>query len=472
MTEPTPFDGPPPRRETGPTGPRPIDAVPMLTTVGRWERLRRDHEQTLWTNLIAIALGFWLVTSPAAFGYESGPMVVSDIASGTAVILLGMLSLAAQRFWASWAVALVGIWVLVAPLVFWAPDAAAFANGLLAGSLLILLSVLVPGFPGLQLVEQPGPDVPPGWSYNPSSWLQRTPIIALGLVGFFIGRYLATYQLGYRDTAWDPIFGDGTRRVLESDISRAFPVSDAGLGAVTYLLEVLVGSLGGPKRWRTMPWAVMLFGVIVVPLGMTSIVLVILQPIGVGAWCTPCLAAAFAMLMMVPLAIDEVVATVQFLVRAWRDGQPFWRTFWFGGTAAAGLEPSAPPLSAPLSETVPASTRGVTAPWTLMAVVAIGAWVMIAPTVLGFTGWAANSSHLTGALIVTVTAVAFAEVMRPVRLFNVLLGLWVVFTPLALSGVTGVAVWSTMAAGVAIAILSLPRGPIEQHYGGFEAFIR
>lgn len=470
--EPTPSDGARRRREPGPNGARPIDAVPGVTAADRWERLRKDHEQTLWTNLITIALGFWLITSPAAFGYESGPMALSEIASGTVVILLGMLSLAPRRFWASWAIALVGVWVLVAPLVFWAPDAAAFTNALLTGSLLILLSVLVPGFPGLQLVEQPGPDVPDGWSYNPSSWLQRIPIVTLGLVGFFIGRYLATYQLGYRDTAWDPIFGDGTRRVLESDISKAFPVSDAGLGAVTYLLEVLVGSLGGPKRWRTMPWAVMLFGVIVVPLGVTSIVLVILQPIGVGAWCTLCLAAAFAMLMMVPLAVDEVVATLQFLARGWREGKPFWRTFWCGGTADSAAEPRAPRLSAPLREAIPASAWGTTAPWNLVAIVAIGTWVMIAPTVMGFTGWAANSSHLTGALIVTVSAVAFAEVMRPVRFLNILLGLWVLFTPLALSGADGPALWNNVVAGVAIAALSLPRGPVRQRYGGLEAIIR
>jgi uncharacterized membrane protein len=469
MTEPTPFDDARRRSESGP-GARPLDGAPSRPIDG-WERLRLEHEQHLWTNLIAITLGFWLISSPAAFGYASRPMTLSDVASGTAVILLGLLSLAPQRFWASWAIAVVGIWVLFAPLVFWAQDAAAFTNALLVGALLILLTVLIPGFPGLPLVERPGPEVPAGWSYNPSSWLQRLPIIALGLVGFFIARYLATYQLGYRETAWDPIFGDGTRRVLESDISKAFPVSDAGLGAVTYLLEVLVGSLGGPRRWRTMPWAVMLFGVIVVPLGVTSIVLVILQPIGVGAWCTLCLVAAFAMLLMVPLAVDEVVATLQYLARSRRQGAPLWQTFWFGGTDDSRPEPRTPALSAPLRETVPASAWGVTAPWSLIAVAVLGTWVMIAPTVFGSTGWAANSSHLTGALIVTIAAVAFAEVMRPVRFLNVLLGLWVVFTPLALSGASGLAVWSDVVGGVTIAALSLPRGAIRQRYGGLENYL-
>lgn len=41
-----------------------------------------------------------------------------------------------------------------------------------------------------------------------------------------------------------------------------------------------------------MPWMVVMFGIFVVPLGIVSIVLVMLQPIGVGAWCALCLIAA------------------------------------------------------------------------------------------------------------------------------------------------------------------------------------
>ncbi len=97
---------------------------------------------------------------------------------------------------------------------------------------------------------------------------------------------------------------------------------------------------------------------------------------------------------------------------------------------------------------------------------------MVAPTIFGATGWAANSSHLTGALIVTVAAVALGEVTRPVRFLNVLFGLWVVFTPIALSGATGLAVWSDVLAGAAIAALSLPRGSIRQRYGGLEDYLK
>ena len=134
----------------------------------------------------------------------------------------------------------------------------------------------------------------------------------MAFVGFFLSRYLAAYQLGHIAWPWDPFFGDGTQRVLDSDVSKAWPVSDAGLGAVSYMLEALSGFMGGRNRWRTMPWMVVMFGVLVVPLGIVSIVLVILQPVAVGAWCALCLITAAAMLIMISPAVDEVVAMASF----------------------------------------------------------------------------------------------------------------------------------------------------------------
>jgi SPW repeat len=72
-----------------------------------------------------------------------------------------------------------------------------------------------------EVMTGPGPDTPPGWSYNPSDWMQRGPIIAMAFVGFFLSRYLAAYQSGHITYPWDPFFGDGTRRVLDSDVSVA-----------------------------------------------------------------------------------------------------------------------------------------------------------------------------------------------------------------------------------------------------------
>ena len=38
------------------------------------------------------------------------------------------------------------------------------------------------------------------------------------------------------------------------------------------------------------------------------------------------------MLIMIARAVDEVVAMGQFLAGAKREGQPFWRVLWVGGT--------------------------------------------------------------------------------------------------------------------------------------------
>jgi hypothetical protein len=42
-----------------------------------------------------------------------------------------------------------------------------------------------------------------------------------------------------------------------------------------------------------------MFGIQVIPLGVTSIVLVILQPLMVGTWCSLCLATAIFMLLTI-----------------------------------------------------------------------------------------------------------------------------------------------------------------------------
>src|SRR5437868_6598628 len=37
-------------------------------------------------------------------------------------------------------------------------------------------------------------EIPPGWDYNPATWAQRIPILALAAIGFILAAYLALYQ--------------------------------------------------------------------------------------------------------------------------------------------------------------------------------------------------------------------------------------------------------------------------------------
>src|SRR5437773_2749346 len=205
----------------------------------------------------------------------------------------------------------------------------------LLGVLAITLSILVPMMPGMahhMAMMKPGPEIPSGWTYNPSTWQQRAPMIVLAFVGWLLSRYLAAYQLGYINHVWEPFFGEGTVRVLTSKVSQMWPISDAGLGAAAYTFEMLMAWMGGKTRWRTMPWMVTFFFILVVPLGGTSIVLVILQPVAVGHWCTLCLLTALIMLVMIPFTVDEVVAMGQFLRRSVREGKPFLRSLRVGVT--------------------------------------------------------------------------------------------------------------------------------------------
>jgi uncharacterized membrane protein len=437
-----------------------------------------DHEksmweQGLWAHLVNLLLGLWLVTSPAALGYQSAGMTRSDIVSGALIILFSLLSFSRRiSTWAQWANCFVGIWLLFAPLVFWAPTAVEYSNDTLMGALVIAFSVLIAGMPGMDMsVMMKGPDVPPGWSYNPSTWMQRAPIIVLAAVGFFASRYMTAYQLGHIPTVFDPIFGDGTRRVLHSDVSKMFPISDAGLGAVSYVFEILMGFMGDRARWRTMPWMVMFFGILVVPLGVTSIVLVILQPLAVGAWCFLCLLAALAMLAMVPATLDEVVAMLQFFLQARREGKPMWRTFWRGGIIEGGRRDE---RLTPFDWSRPQEMLGawLRSNWHLLTTAVLGSWLMFAPQFFSNLGIAADSERLTGALAVTMALIATAEVGRTLRFLNVLFGAWVLVAPWMLDGFTSAARWNDVLIGISLILLSLPKGSIRGQYGGWQPYIR
>jgi hypothetical protein len=238
------------------------------------------------------------------------------------------------------------------------------------------------------------------------------------------------------------------------------------------MLEVLMGVMGDRSRWRTMPWMVAMFGIVVVPLGVVSIYFIIIQPIVIGTYCSLCLLAALAMLIMIPYSLDELVAMGQFLVQSHRRGEPFWRTFFMGGADPNGGRDDKPDFGAPLAATVASAVRGVTVPWTLVASTIVGIWLMFSRISFGTVPPLADSDHLVGALIITVAVIAMAEVGRALRFVNVAFGLWLIAAPWLLSGAGSVASWASVVAGVVVIMLSLPRGPLsKEHYGGWDRYV-
>ena len=86
-----------------------------------------------------------------------------------------------------------------------------------------------------------------------------------------------------------------------------------------------------------MPWVVLLFGQFVGPLGAVGIALVILQPF-VGGWCFLCLVTAFISVVMIGPAMDEVLASLQYLKRVAAGDASVWRAFWGVGESRTAEE--------------------------------------------------------------------------------------------------------------------------------------
>ncbi|OYK80463.1 DNA polymerase III subunit epsilon [Coxiella burnetii] len=464
--------------------------------------MAHKHKQTLWAHFINIGLGAWLAFSAFVFGLFDkaatfDPMIwhvtserglaspqwrnailgANDIASGFLIMLFGALSLWRRTSWAQWANTFVGLWLLFAPLIFWSPSSTAYNNDLIIGMLVIAFSILIPMMPGMSMKGMMDPGaIPPGWTYSPSTWAQRLPIILMGLIGFLIARKLTAYQLGHVHGVWEPFFRgesglNGTETIITSDVSKAWPIPDAGLGAVSYALEILMACMGDRTRWRTMPWMVTFFGILVVPLGVVSIYFIIIQPIVIGTWCTLCLLAALAMLIMIPFALDELVAMGQFLVWAHRAGKPFWRTFLRGDAMVGSTKAKSDSLTSPRTATID-MMRGLTFPWTLLSSAIIGLFFLFTRLFLGTTGVMANSDHLVGSLIITVAIIATAEVARPLRFINVLFGLWLMLAPWIISGGSYLAAGVSVLLGIALIMLSLPRGKRgQEHYGSWDNYV-
>jgi nucleoside-diphosphate-sugar epimerase/uncharacterized membrane protein len=440
---------------------------------------RQEHQQNLWAHFINMGFGLWLITSPASLGYTSYSLSLSDIISGCALLFFASLSLSWRLAPARWGCALIGLWLIFAPLIFWAPTAAMYLNDTLIGTLIIGLSVVVRPEIGVAAnAALEGPVIPPGWEFSPSSWFQRLPIIILAYIGFFISRYMAAYQLGHIDHVWEPFFNgylsdskNGTEEIITSSISQAFPIPDAGLGAVVYILEIITGLIGGQNRWRTMPWLVLLFGIMIIPLGIVSITFIIIQPIILNTWCTLCLIAAMAMLIQVPYSFDELVATSVFLLRRWKAGRPLLRVLFFGDSDEKGSPKEVNSFEqSPKTVLHEMLSGGISLPWNLIGCILIGVWLMFTRFFLDTTGQMANSDHLIGCLIVTITITALAETVRILRFLNLILAISLIITPFIFHASTGELI-SCIVSGSLLFVLSIPKGKVNSTYGTWDKFI-
>jgi uncharacterized membrane protein len=262
------------------------------------------------------------------------------------------------------------------------------------------------------------------WKHNPSSWRQRVPICVLASVAFLAASYMALYQWRLVDTVWDPVFGDQTRRVLDSEVSESlrgwFGIPDAALGALAYLGDVIFGLAGSTRRWQYRPWLVLLFGLDVIPLGIVSAVLVVLQGTVVGSWCFLCLLTAAISLALVVMSYDEVWSSIVHLRDQWRRERSWsaiWRHFWGMAPrerAAAGSEP------------IPEPIPWTGAMWARDVEFALGAWLVVSPFVFGHRGALAAHDFVCGSAIATLALLSYWRRARRAHLLELAIAAWLV----------------------------------------------
>jgi len=151
------------------------------------------------------------------------------------------------------------------------------------GPALIALALVIPA-----CSTMPGSDAPAGWFHNPSTWIQRAPVVALGVAAALATR--------------------GCK-----------PVAAAFLAATAFQL------VGDRRRWRTAPWALAL-----------SLVSAVAALAAAGAWTSVILrpgglAGLAASALILALSADEAAAARLLLRRVDQLGQTPWSAFWGGG---------------------------------------------------------------------------------------------------------------------------------------------
>jgi hypothetical protein len=138
---------------------------------------------------------------------------------------------------------------------------------------------------------------------------RRNVAIAVAAAGAAISIYLACYQVGIVSNVWEPFFGDGSRIVLHSRLSRALPIPDAAVGALGYIAEAILGARG---RLNEHVGSALVLGAIAVAMAGAGICLAAYQIFVLATACTLCLSSAALSLAYFFFVLPEVRA-------AWRD---------------------------------------------------------------------------------------------------------------------------------------------------------
>ena len=440
---------------------------------------REEHRQSRWAHLVNVALGTWLITQPALIDVSEEWLARSEMACGAALIALALVALPRGVAWARWAAAAIGAVIMALPFLFWTTNAAAYLSDTLVGMLVFGLAVGMKPEPGPSAIASlRGPEIPPGWNYNPSAWSQRLPIIALAFVGFYIARYLAGYQLGHIPNVCKPVFRRVCERSQERHGGNYHFGSIQGLASLGRRRRRLHLCPRDPDRDSRLARALAHHAVARDPVRTDDC----------PAW------DRFDLFRDHPAHSDRHVVD---LGADWR-GRRADPDSLFARRTLGGLRFRAPPRQGRGQCCARALPRGrgrrrhararfrvqrgvgsfvrdmlsggVSLPWNYAAAALIGVMLLFTRPLLGAAGVLANADHVIGALVLTTVSIAVAEVARPARFCNMLLGAALVATPFV-AGADAAAIAIRFVLAAALIALSIRRGPVRGSYGAWSRYI-
>jgi hypothetical protein len=161
---------------------------------------------------------------------------------------------------------------------------------------------------------------------------------------------------------------------------------------------------------------VILFGIDVIPLGLVSVILVVMQGTVVGFWCFLCLVTAVVSLLLVAVAYDEVWSSIVYLrdvrrrTRSWR---PVWDAFWGRSATAPRHDISGP-------------TRLIGF-WPRWAEIALGLWLAAGAFLLpGASNGARLPGLIVGAAVIACSAASLLPKCNKLHLANIVVALGLV----------------------------------------------
>jgi hypothetical protein len=104
--------------------------------------------------------------------------------------------------------------------------------------------------------------------------------------------------------------------------------------------------------------------------------------------------------------------------------------------------------------------------WAHLLAAAIGIYLMAAPALLGYAGFAEQNDHIAGPLAATVAITALWQCTRGIRWINVFIGLWLFAAPWLLGYDSLVSTLNSTISGVLLSSCSLVKGKLTKHFNG------